>query len=463
MAPTDTLLESLSGALASSSMGVAGLSDAALCDHLDAVEQLGRLVDSLRITAAAEVDARSGRELGDASLSRRHACTSGAALVEQITRVSASEASRRVRVGRALAARITLTGEVLPAEFPLVAEAMASGRMALDAAAAVIRLLGEASRTAAPDRLAAAEAHLVLASEALTADLVAVQARAWRERLDPDGAEPREDELRRQRRFIIGREVNGLTPFSGLADPVNAALLRAAIAERTAPTRLPRFLDTRDLESDSDSPDSAASAGAAGRLEAPVDPRLREQRAFDVLFGLLTAGIRADNATVGSLHGTATVTAVIRAEDLARGTGVAWLDDVLSPVATATTREIICDGGLRLQIEGSKGEILWEGVKQRLFTPPQRRALGVRDGGCVWPSCTAPPSWCHAHHVIEWEHGGRTDVDNGALLCSFHHHLLHASDYRLRMVDGLPELQRPFGNREWIPVGTSRVRLALTA
>ena len=456
MAPRDTLLEPLSSALASSSVGVAGLSDAELCDHLDAVEQLGRRVDALRVAAAAEVDARSGRELGDGSLSRRHSCATGAALVEQITRTSSAEASRRVRVGRGLAPRITLTGEVLPAEFPLVAEAMASGRLGVDAAAAVIRHLGEVSHAAAPDQLTAAEAHLVLAAESLTADLVAVQARAWRERLDPDGAEPREEELRRQRRFVIGREVNGLTPFSGLADPVNAALLRAEIAERTAPTRMPRFLDARDLEADIDSRDDPLD-------EAPVDPRLREQRAFDVLFGLLTAGIRADTAVVGSLHGTATVTAVIRAEDLAGGTGVAWLDDVLSPVATATTHEIICDGGLRLQIEGSKGEILWEGVRQRLFTPPQRRALGVRDGGCVWPSCTAPPSWCHAHHVIEWEHGGRTDVDNGALLCSFHHHLLHSSEYRLRMVDGVPELQRPFGDREWIPVGRSRVRLALTA
>jgi hypothetical protein len=454
MAPTDTLLESLSSALASSVVAVESLSDAALCDHLDAVEQLGRLVDALRVTTAAEVDSRSRRELGDDSLSRRHSCPNGAALVEQIARVSMSEASRRVRVGRALAPRITLTGEVLPPEFPLVADAVVSGRIGVDAAAAVIRHLSEASRTATVEQLVVAEAHLVVAAESQTADLVAVQARAWRERLDPDGAEPREEELRRQRRFVVGREVNGLTPFSGLADPVNAALLRAAIAERTAPSRLPRFLDARDLEADprDDAPD-----------HAPLDPRLREQRAFDVVFGLLTAGIRADTAVVGSLHGTATVTAVIRAEDLARGTGVAWIDDVLSPVATSTTQELICDGGIRLQIEGAKGEILWEGHRERYFTPPQRRALGVRDGGCVWPSCTAPPSWCHAHHVIEWEQGGATDVDNGALLCSFHHHLLHASEYRLRMVDGVPELQRPFGDREWIPVTKSRVRLALTA
>jgi hypothetical protein len=403
MAPPDTLLESLSGVLESASGGVTRLSDAALCDHLDAVEQLGRQVDALRVAAAAEVDARSGRELGDGSLSRRHGCPSGAALVELITRVPQAEAGRRIRIGRALAPRTTLTGEVLPAVFPLVAEAVSSARIGVDAAAAVIRHLTEASRTATLEQLQIAEAHLVLTAESQPADYVAVQARVWRERLDPDGAEPREEELRRRRRFVIGREIDGMTPFSGLADPVNAALLRAVVAERTAPARMPRFLDARDLEDAVDARD-----------DAPVDPRLREQRAFDVVFGLLTAGIRADNAAVGSLHGTATVTAVIRAEDLARGTGVAWIDDVLSPVATATTRELICDGGIRLQIEGSRGEVLWEGRRERYFTPPQRRALGVRDGGCVWPSCTAPPAWCHAHHVIEWEHGGSTDVDNGA-------------------------------------------------
>jgi hypothetical protein len=449
MAPIDSLLESLSGALNASP---AALTDTDLCSHLDAVEQLGRLVDGLRVAAAAEVDARSRRELVEAGLSRRHSCTSGAALVEYITRVSASEAGRRVRVGRALAPRVTLTGEVLPGEFALVGDAVASGRMGLDAAAAVIRHLGEASRTATAEQLLAAETHLVAQAETLTADLLAVQARAWRERLDPDGAEPREDELRRQRRFFLGREVDGLTPFSGLADPVNAGLLRAALAERTAPSRVPRFADAADV---AESPDDEAPV--------PLDPRSREQRAFDIVFGLLTAGIRADNAVVGSLQGTSSVVAVIRAEDLARGTGVAWIDDVVSPVATPTTRELICDGGIRLQIEGSKGEILWQGRRERYFTPPQKRALAVRDGGCIWPNCTAPPSWCHAHHVVEWEHGGRTDVDNGALLCSFHHHFLHSSEYRLRMLDGLPQLLAPFGDGQWRPVTQSRLRLALSA
>jgi hypothetical protein len=102
-------------------------------------------------------------------------------------------------------------------------------------------------------------------------------------------------------------------------------------------------------------------------------------------------------------------------------------------------------------------------MRERYFTPAQRRALAVRDGGCVGPGCTAPPSWCHAHHVIEWEHGGPTDIDNGALLCAFHHHRLHSGGFQLRMTGGIPELLAPpWYDREqrWRPASKSRLARA---
>ncbi|MEO6532066.1 MAG: DUF222 domain-containing protein [Pseudolysinimonas sp.] len=453
MTPFDDVLKHATRVLAGApSAGLAALRDEDLLVHLADVEQLGRLVDALRVAAAGEVDARSGRERGDDSLSRHHQCTTAAQLVELVTLTSAAEAARRVRVGRGITASPTLVGAPLPAAFEHVAAALSAGRLAVDAAAAIIRHLGEASRTASPATIRDAEALLVSQAATLPAELVAQLAQRTCATLDPDGVQPRENELRRQRRFHLGREVNGMTPFSGLADPLNAGLLRAALSERTAPSRLPRFVDPDDLD---DVPDSLE--------QHPLDPRTREQRAFDIVFGLLTAGIRADNDAVGSLHGTATVNVVVTAHDLIAGTGAAWIDDILSPVATSTTREIICDGGVRLQIEGDKGEILWEGLRQRYFTPAQRRALAVRDGGCLGPNCTAPPSWCHAHHVVEWEHGGPTNVDNGVLLCSFHHHQLHSGGFQLRMNRGVPEmLAPPWLDREqqWKPLTKSRLARA---
>jgi hypothetical protein len=429
----------------------AALGDEQLCARADEVERLGRLVDALRVEVAAELDSRSRIDSME-QLARRHGLAGGVQLLEFVTRISQREAARRIRLGRGIAHDISLAGEVLPAAFPLVGEAVERAEIGMDAAAAIIRHLTEAARTASPAQLREAEAHLVDAARSTCADLVAVQARMLAVALDPDGVEPREETQRRRRRFVLGREAyDGMTPFHGLADPVNAALLRAALSERTAPTRQPRFVDPDD---------PAVTVGDDGSLR---DERTREQRSFDVLMGLLTAGVRADNAVVGSLHGTATVTAVVRIDDLARGTGAAWLDDTQEPISIATARELACVGGLRRIIVDAAGAVLWHGDRERYFTPAQRRALAARDGGCVWPQCTAPPSWCHGHHVEFWENGGPTDIDNGVLLCSYHHHLLHTGDFRMRMIRGRPHLLSPpwiDPAQQWRHVTKSRLGVA---
>jgi hypothetical protein len=40
-----------------------------------------------------------------------------------------------------------------------------------------------------------------------------------------------------------------------------------------------------------------------------------------------------------------------------------------------------------------------------------------------------PAAWCEAHHLDPWSAGGRTDLDAGVLLCSFHHHRVHDKTY----------------------------------
>ncbi|MGN6743968.1 MAG: HNH endonuclease, partial [Amnibacterium sp.] len=59
-----------------------------------------------------------------------------------------------------------------------------------------------------------------------------------------------------------------------------------------------------------------------------------------------------------------------------------------------------------------------------------------------WPGCTAPVAWTEGHH-IKWvtRDRGRTDIDNGVLLCRFHHHLIHATDeWEIRRHKGSPHL-----------------------
>ena len=312
---------------------------------------------------------------------------------------------------------------------------MGEGKLGVDAANRITHCLTQASRVAGDDALHTAEEQLVAVAEFESADLVAVQARVWREALDPDGALPRDTELRHRRGFSLGREVNGMSPFSGWADPTSSALLRAMFAEGANPSAKPRFLNPDDLVDDEPTGDGEI-------IDTIRDPRTREQRQFDILIGTLTAGLRRSEQG-GSFRPMTTVMAVVKLGDLLNRTGVGWLDDVDEPVSAATMQQLACDAGYREILVGNSGEILNLGTTQRLFSGPQRKALAVRDGGCVWPQCTAPPSWCEAHHVIEYQDGGRTDIDNGALLCSAHHHMLHASEFSMRMINGKPHLLAP--------------------
>ena len=440
-----------------------GLSDEHLVAHLASAESAARYADAIRAQAAAEVDARSRRELGEEGLAARLGHAKPVHLIEQTTRVSSAEAARRIRVGSAIRPRLSLGGEVLPAEHPEVAKAMRAGTIGMDAAAVIIRSLDQAARTslAEPEVFEAAERSLVETAATLSSDLVETYALAWRERLDPDGAEPRYEEIQQQRGLRIGRERNGITTSVIKSGPVETALLRAAMADSTVPGALPRFMSEEDTIRGTE----LVINDDGEVVEMITDPRTREQKHHDIFFGVFLAGTRASQDGPVTLRATTQVNAVITLDDLRKGKGVGWLDDSIEPIPASVLQELACDSGFRTTLLGDSGEILWQGLRERYFTPAQRRALAIRDGGCVHPACKAPPSWCHAHHVVFWMNGGPTDIDNGVLLCPKHHHDLHQEKFEIKMVNGKPLMRRPVWvdpAQVWFPVGRTRALLATT-
>ncbi|HPB73280.1 MAG TPA: HNH endonuclease, partial [Phycicoccus sp.] len=62
----------------------------------------------------------------------------------------------------------------------------------------------------------------------------------------------------------------------------------------------------------------------------------------------------------------------------------------------------------------------------RLFPAHLVKRLWLRDRGCTFPGCTMPAKWTQAHHLTWHRHAGPTTLANGALLCSHHHHVVHA-------------------------------------
>ncbi|MEZ5183238.1 MAG: HNH endonuclease signature motif containing protein [Acidimicrobiales bacterium] len=73
------------------------------------------------------------------------------------------------------------------------------------------------------------------------------------------------------------------------------------------------------------------------------------------------------------------------------------------------------------------------------------------DGGrCYWPGCDAPAHRCQIDHLIGWEQGGATDIDNLGPICGFHNRLKHRGRYQAgRGPDGRIEVRDRDGN----PIG----------
>jgi hypothetical protein len=198
-----------------------------------------------------------------------------------------------------------------------------------------------------------------------------------------------------------------------------------------------------------------------------LDTRARTQRQYDVFAGLLAAGIRNTGLEAGQIRSTAEVTVHASLADLESGTGVGWIDGMRETVSLTTVERLACDATFRKIVLGNDGEVLAFGKARYPFSSAQRKAIIARDGDtCLL--CDAPASWTDAHHVQEYyTHGalGRTDVDNGVLLCGAHHDLIHHSEWQLTMIGGIPHLRAPAEMdpaRKWKRVGRPKVQLRQT-
>jgi len=112
-------------------------------------------------------------------------------------------------------------------------------------------------------------------------------------------------------------------------------------------------------------------------------------------------------------------------------------------ISAGAMRRLACTAGIIPVVLGGKSEVLDLGRTSRLFNRAQRKGLRVRDRRCRARGCTIPATWCEAHHLKPWALGGKTDLDDGVLLCPFHHHRAHDSDYDVsRGPDGDLEFRR---------------------
>lgn len=401
-------------------------SDDELLADLAAIEQLGWIVDGLRVGAAAQVEFRSRKELGSDSLASRSGARDGVELVRQVARIPHPVARSRVGLGTALAGSTNLAGEVLPGRFPLLAPAVAAGDVGVESARVIVEAAQEVRRRAQPEQLDAMVGVLTgLAARVDTAD-VRYAAMEWALALDPDGAEPRERAQRRKRALKLGSTLaDGTTRLTMILTPEDLAMIRELLQSRRRAKPLFRTSPGGDETCAETDPEWREQDGPDG-----LEPRSRAQEDYDTAIDVLTAGMQAETDGTAPVKLTHETVVTITAAELEAQEGQGWTPGVLAGLPIPIVERRICTGGTRLLVTGPDGEALYLSRVHRVFSAAQRKALTVAAGGrCQFPGCQVPDPYLEAHHAA-WFHRdhGQTHIDNGIMLCSYHHHCIHAPD-----------------------------------
>ncbi|MFT4086732.1 MAG: DUF222 domain-containing protein [Gordonia sp. (in: high G+C Gram-positive bacteria)] len=164
------------------------------------------------------------------------------------------------------------------------------------------------------------------------------------------------------------------------------------------------------------------------------DPRTDRRRRADALGQIIRTYLAgSQRPTSGGVLPHVTLIRPAMLPELVEGSteGSVPMLGFTGPISAATADLIACDAVHADVVVDEHGAPLDVGRSQRLFPPKIRRALHVRDGGCAFPGCGRPASWCDAHHMTSWADGGATSCDNGVLLCRMHHTLIHHTGWEV--------------------------------
>ncbi|MGY2743525.1 DUF222 domain-containing protein [Arthrobacter sp. UYCu723] len=413
-------------------------------------------------------------------------------------RIGASEARRRLCLARGLLPRQGLTGLPQPPVHAELGAAVAAGEIASRSASIITAAQDRVRHLCDAEAAGRMEHALTRTAAEHDPDFLVRVARGWTEALDQDGAEPSEELLRQLQGAFIRPPRHGLQhleifatteQFEHLLTVMNTATnpRTTATAPASAGTDVASAADGEEsglspAAGETDRGSSAAGAGAAGGVSAagagtagvsaaagvpgdapaaagPVedpalpglDLRSRPQKLLDGLVGACKVALAAGSLpAAGGLRPQVMVTIDYRdlltrlqdstcasADTGQPGAGTGSLL-FTGPVTASTVRKIACDADIIPVLLGGDGRILDIGRASRIFPPHIRKALTARDQGCAFPGCTIPAPWCEAHHISYWSRGGTTGTENGVLLCSHHHHLIHKEQWTIRLTTGIP-------------------------
>ena len=369
-------------------------------DAMSDGEVAALLVAVTQVTEAAE--AAQLRTMGTFEARQAHKADgawSAAAWIRARSHLSRSESNSLQRHARIIRTR------------PLLAHALDT------MGAAKVRIVLRYTTFRTMEAFAEAEATILEEIGRLDVDQTTTVMRWWARRVDQDGRKPRSWE---QNEVDLQKTYEGDWGLGGGFDARTGAELDAAL----------------DAEAE-----VIFRAGGTGGVRLPA----RQMRAM----ALMELIRRSLNPRLADTQVPPTVMVSVGLDDLLKATGRADLIGCNEHIDAETARRIACDAGITRIITGPRGEILDLGRTARTAPARFKRALAVRDGHCVFPGCSMTPNHCRAHHIRWWDRDlGPTALENLALLCHFHHHLVHEGGWAMaRAPDGTLEFRRPDGSQ----------------
>ncbi|MET8041080.1 DUF222 domain-containing protein [Micromonospora sp. NPDC005215] len=325
----------------------------------------------------------------------------------------------RLRLGVGAARRLVELAAALDAAPAGVRDALAGGTVDLEQVRVIAGTVETVHASAGAEAADKAVGVLVEWATQFDATLLRKLSTRILDHVAPDVAEAaaeaalraQESRAVRDRHVTISEQSDGRLRLAGILDTEAAAALRAAIDPLTAPT-------------------------------GPDDTRTPGQRRHDAIADVCRLALRTGELPENG-GDLAQVVVTTSYDGLTRQLGTGALDTGLQLTPEAV-RRLACDASILPAVLTGAGQVLDVGRQRRLIAGPLRRALVLRDRGCVFPGCDRPPRWCDGHHIRHWADGGDTSLANAVLLCGHHHRHLHHSDWTIQLGgDGHPEFIPP--------------------
>lgn len=350
-------------------------------EALDVVSRIDALCDRLQgVRMDLLHEAQVSGEPGLSAAERLHATN----------RVSLSSSRRDVRLACDLSDR-----------FSLIAQSWRDGVVSGQQARGIVAGLKHLPVAMTRLQLDARQAELVGFAVRLDPDELRVVAERMAEVIDPERAEALEaDRIERDARIAHARRALVVVP-----DHQGSMLIRGQVPIADGELFLAQLTALTP---------SAASYRLTGELPD------RSARRADAL--VRWCGIAAASGQLPAAGGDRPqVLVTLGPEALVHGMGAGTMLASGEPLSAGEARRLSCDAHITPTVLGGASEVLDVGRTHRFFTRPIRAALVLRDQGCVFPGCDAPPAACEGHHTRPWWSGGTTCVSNGVLLCPYHH------------------------------------------